>query len=99
MVVTQVDDMTPGDLRELAIAVREQSDIRRVVLIGTTPTGGVALVAAVDPAEGIAASSLISDAAKAVGGGGGGKGDIATAGGKDPSGIPEALRRAVEAAS
>jgi alanyl-tRNA synthetase len=99
VVVTQVDDMTPGDLRELAIAVREQSGIRRVVLIGTTPTGGVALVAAVDPAEGIAASSLISDAAKAVGGGGGGKGDIATAGGKDPSGIPEALRRAVEAAS
>jgi len=99
VVVTQIDDMTPGDLRELAIAVREQADIRRVVLIGTTPTGGVALVAAVDPSEGIAASTLISDAAKAVGGGGGGKGDIATAGGKDPAGIPEALRRAVEAAS
>jgi alanyl-tRNA synthetase len=99
VVVTQIDDMTPGDLRELAIAVREQADIRRVVLIGTTPTGGVALVAAVDPSEGIAASTLISDAAKAVGGGGGGKGDIATAGGKDPAGIPEALRRAVKAAS
>jgi alanyl-tRNA synthetase len=98
VVVTQVDDMTPGDLRELAIAVRNLPDIRRVVLIGTTPTGGVALVAAVDPTEGIAASSLIGEAAKAVGGGGGGKGDIATAGGKDPSGIPEALRRAGEAA-
>lgn len=98
VVVTQVDDMAPGDLRELAIAVRDLPDIRRVVLIGTTPTGGVALVAAVDPAEGIAASSLIGEAAKAVGGGGGGKGDIATAGGKDPSGIPEALRRAGEAA-
>jgi alanyl-tRNA synthetase len=99
VVVTQVDDMAPGDLRELAVAVREQAGIRRVVLIGTTPTGGVALVAAVDPAEGIAASSLIAEAAKAVGGGGGGKGDIATAGGKDPLGIPEALRRATEAAS
>ena len=99
VVVTQVDDMAPGDLRELAIAVREQPGIRRVVLIGATPTGGVALVAAVDPAEGIAASSLIAEAAKVVGGGGGGKGDVATAGGKDPAGIPEALLRAKEAAT
>ncbi|MGA1185032.1 MAG: DHHA1 domain-containing protein, partial [Ilumatobacteraceae bacterium] len=37
--------------------------------------------------------------AKAVGGGGGGKGDVATAGGKDPSGIDEALRLAREAAT
>jgi alanyl-tRNA synthetase len=99
VVVTQVDDMTPGDLRELAIAVRDQPGIRRVVLIGVTPTGGVALVAAVDPAEGIAASSLIAEAAKAVGGGGGGKGDVATAGGKDPAGIAEALHKASEAAA
>jgi alanyl-tRNA synthetase len=99
VVVTRIDDMTPGDLRELAIAVREQPGMRRVVLIGATPTGGVALVAAVDPAEQIAASSLIAEAAKAVGGGGGGKGDIATAGGKDPAGIPVALQRASEAAA
>jgi alanyl-tRNA synthetase len=99
VVVAQVDDMAPGDLRELAIAVRDQPGIRRVVLIGITPTGGVALVCAVDPAEGIAASSLIAEAAKAVGGGGGGKGDVATAGGKDPAGIPLALQRASEAAA
>ena len=98
VIVQRVDDMTPADLRELAIAVRDQPNIRRVVLIGATPSGGVALVAAVDPAEGIAASSLMSGAAKAVGGGGGGKGDIATAGGKDPSGIDDALRLASEAA-
>ena len=38
------------------------------------------------PSEGLAAADLIREAAKAVGGGGGGKGDIATAGGKDPDG-------------
>jgi alanyl-tRNA synthetase len=42
---------------------------------------------------------LIKDAARAVGGGGGGKGDVATAGGKDPSGIPEALELAARAAA
>ena len=35
---------------------------------------------------------------KLLKGGGGGKGDIATAGGKNPAGIPEALRLAQEAA-
>ena len=39
----------------------------------------------------------VRDAAKAVGGGGGGKGDIATAGGKDPAGIDDALRIAADA--
>ena len=42
----------------------------------------------------VAAGDLIRDAAKAVGGGGGGKGDIATAGGKDPSAIDAALELA-----
>ena len=58
-----------------------------------------ALVAAVAPDSGVEAAGLIRDAAKAVGGGGGGKGDVATAGGKDRSGIDEALRLAREAAT
>jgi alanyl-tRNA synthetase len=99
VVVARVDDLTPADLRDLAVAVRQQDGIRRVVLAGTTTTGGVSLVAAVRPSEGIAAADLIRDAAKAVGGGGGGKGDIATAGGKDPKGLDDALRLALEAAN
>ena len=51
------------------------------------------------PGDGHPGGDLIKDAAKAVGGGGGGKGDVATAGGKDPSGIDEALRIAAEAAA
>ena len=97
VVVTQVDGLAPGDLRELAIAVRQQPGVRLVVLVGETPSGGVGLVAAVEPGSGRPASDLIKDAAGAVGGGGGGKGDIATAGGKDVSGIPTALELAARA--
>ena len=97
IVIARVDDLTPGDLRDLAIAVRQQKDVHTVVLIGVSPGGGVSLVGAVDPASGRNASQLISAAAKAVGGGGGGKGDIATAGGKNSDAIPEALRLAQEA--
>jgi alanyl-tRNA synthetase len=98
VVVARVDQVAPGDLRDLAIAVRQQPDISAVVLIGETPAGGVSLVATVRPDSGRIASTLIAEAAKAVGGGGGGKGDIATAGGKDPGGIDEALRIARAAA-
>ena len=97
VVVTQVDQLDPGELRELAIAVRQQPSVHTVVLVGETPSGGVALVAAVPKESEQPASNLLKGAAKAVGGGGGGKGDIATAGGKDPSGIQEALQIAAGA--
>ncbi|MEZ5295616.1 MAG: alanine--tRNA ligase-related protein [Ilumatobacteraceae bacterium] len=97
VVVARIDGIDPGDLRELALAVRQQG-VRRVALLGETPSGGVSLAAAVAPDEGIPAADLIKDAARAVGGGGGGKGDVATAGGKDPSGLDEAVRIATEAA-
>ena len=98
VVAQRVDGMAPGDMRELAIAIR-QAGARRVVLVGETSTGGVGLVSAVVPDEGIPAADLIRDAARAVGGGGGGKGDVATAGGKDVAAIDDALRIATEAAS
>jgi alanyl-tRNA synthetase len=97
VVVTQIDQLDPGQLRELAIAVRQQPNVDIVVLVGETPSGGVALVAAVPKGSDLPASALLKDAAKAVGGGGGGKGDIATAGGKDPSAIHEALQLAATA--
>ena len=93
-VVARVDGLATGDLRELAIAVRNAPDVDIAVLVGETPTGGVSLAAAVTPGAPVEASSLIRDAARAVGGGGGGKGDIATAGGKDPSAIDQALELA-----
>jgi alanyl-tRNA synthetase len=92
VVVGRVDGVPTNDLRDLAVAVRQQPGVRAVVLAGETDTGGAALVAAVTPASGLVAGDLLRDAARAVkGGGGGGKGDVAVAGGKDPSGVDEAL--------
>ena len=96
VVVTQVDGLAPGELRELALAVRQHPMVDIAVLVGETTSGGVSLVAVVPSGSDTPASTLLKSAARAVGGGGGGKGDVATAGGKDVSGIPEALRLAAE---
>jgi alanyl-tRNA synthetase len=92
-----VDDLPPGDLRDLAIAVRNQPSVRAVVLGGRSDTGGASLVAALASGVGPAAD-VLREAARAVKGGGGGKGDVAVAGGKDPGGVDEALGIAEEAA-
>ena len=97
VVVTRVDGMNPGDLRDLALAIR-QKNVSVVVVGGVTDTGGVSLVAAVAAGVNGSAGDVIKDAAKAVGGGGGGKGDVATAGGKNPAALDEALAIAKTAA-
>ncbi len=98
VVVERVDGLETSELRELALAVRSRPGVLAVVLGGVTPAGGVGLVAAVASGTGVQASALLKDGAKAVGGGAGGKGDVATAGGRDPSGLGEALRIAGDAA-
>jgi len=91
VVISRVDWITPNDLRELALAIRQDTQVKLVVLGGVTDAGGVALVATVSSGVSLSAGDLIKDAAKAVGGGGGGRGDIATAGGKNPEALDEAL--------
>jgi alanyl-tRNA synthetase len=98
MVVARVDGLALGDLRELALAVRQRPGVVTVVLGGANDTGGANLVAAVAAGAPVAAGELIRDAARAIGGGGGGKGDVATAGGKDASGLDTALELARAAA-
>lgn len=95
--VGRVDDLSPADLRDLALAVRSKGALHVVVLGGISESGGVALVAAVMPGSGLKAGELIKDAAKQVGGGGGGKGDIATAGGKNTAALDDALVTASQA--
>lgn len=95
--VARVDGLSAADLRDLAIAVRAKPGMHAVVLGGVSDTGGVALVSAVAPASGLKAGELIKDAAKQVGGGGGGKGDIATAGGKNAAALDDALGTATQA--
>ena len=98
VVVERMDGVSANDLRDLAVAVRQQNGVKVVVLCGITDTGGVSLVSAVAAGVQVGAGELIKEAARAVGGGGGGKGDVATAGGKNPAGIDEALRIAGEKA-
>ena len=98
VVVARVDGTTRDDLRDLALAVRDQPGVRAVVLGGAADGGGAALVAAVAKDAGLLASDLIADAARTVGGGGGKSPDIAVAGGRDPGRLDEALDQARAAA-
>jgi alanyl-tRNA synthetase len=98
IVVARIDGLERDALRDLAVAVREQDGVRGVVLGGAPEGGGVALVAAVTADSGLHAGDLIADAAKAVQGGGRSSPDLATAGGRDPSALDEALGLARAAA-
>ena len=98
IVCARVDGLSAGDLRDLVVAVRQVPGTRAAVLCGVTDSGGVSLVSAVAAGFPVAAGELIKEAARAIGGGGGGKGDVATAGGKEPAGIDDALRTAEEKA-
>ena len=97
VVVANVDGLNPNELRELALAVRDQPGVKAVVL-GGTPGSGAALAAAVTSDSGFDAGALIADGAKVIKGGGGKGAEIAVAGGKDPEGVSEALRLAAVAA-
>ncbi|MGH2759760.1 MAG: DHHA1 domain-containing protein, partial [Actinomycetota bacterium] len=89
-----------GVLRDLAVAVRDKLG-RGAVILGTTGEGKVNLVAAVTKDLGVDAREILRSAAELIGGGAGGKPDLATAGGRRPEGLDEALdeaRRAAEGA-
>jgi len=98
LLVRRVDDISGGDLRNLADTFR--SKIKSgVVLIGSATDGKVTLLAAVtsDLVGRVSAQSLIQKLAPIVGGKGGGKPDLAQAGGKDAARIAEALSAAPQA--
>jgi alanyl-tRNA synthetase len=98
VVVARADGMGRDDVKDLAVAVRDQPGIRAVVLIGEADGGGVTLVSAATKDGGLNAAALIADAAKTVGGGGGKDPLLATAGGRDASKIDDALAQARAAA-
>ncbi len=99
VVVARIDGLSRDEMKDLAVAVRDQDGIRAVVLGGAPDGGGAALVAASRPAEGLEAGALIAGAVKAIQGGGGKGADLAMAGGKDPAGLDEALDLARQAAA
>ncbi len=98
IVVARVDDLTRDDLKDLALALRDRSEIRAVILGGSADGGGAALVAAVAPDSGLDAGELIADGFGPIKGGGRKAGDLTMAGGKEPAGVDEALSLARTAA-
>ena len=90
--MARVDGLVANQLQELANQVRQAGDLQTVVLGGSPDGTRVALVALAAKRGPITAPDLIGPAARAVGGGGGGKDpERATAGGRDPSRLDEAL--------
>ena len=90
--MARVDGLDRDDVRDLAVAVRDQPGIRAVVLGGAPEGGGVALVAAVTPDSGLNAGPSSSPTRpRPVKGGGGKSADLAVAGGKEPAALDDAL--------
>jgi alanyl-tRNA synthetase len=106
VVVARRDGLTPDELRDLAQSTRKSGGLRAVVL-GGSPDGvkaAVAVAVAVDGSpEGAKtgpathAGNLVKRIGPFLGGGGGGTPEVAVAGGKDPSGIDNALDEARKA--
>ena len=95
LIARRVDDISGGDLRNLADTFR--SKIKSgVVVLGSATDGKVTLLTAVtkDLLERVQANTLIARLAPIVGGKGGGKPDLAQAGGKDADRLNEALETA-----
>ncbi len=98
LLARRVDDVSGGDLRNLADTFR--SKIKSgVVVLGSATDGKVTLLTAVtsDLLDRVQANTLIAKLAPIVGGKGGGKPDLAQAGGKDPEKLDEALAKAATA--
>jgi alanyl-tRNA synthetase len=96
LVAERVPEAGADDLRRIASAVRDRVGAGPgVVVLGSEVDGKAAMVALLTAdlaGAGAAARDVLARAAKAVGGGAGGKGDLASAGGRDPSRLAEALR-------
>ena len=93
-----IPDSDADALRRLADRFRADRP-SGVAVLASAPGGKPVLIAAVSQdlvARGLHAGNLVKDVAKLVGGGGGGKAEMAQAGGKDASRLPEALARVPE---
>ncbi|KOV10978.1 alanyl-tRNA synthetase [Streptomyces sp. XY431] len=95
IVTERVTGVGPVELRTLATNTADLlSNDHAVVVLGSEHDGKALLAAAVTPslhATGTQASKFLTGAARAVGGGAGGKGPIASAGGRRPEVLDEAL--------
>ena len=99
LLAAEVDGVDMNGLRDLGDQLKEKLG-EGVVVLASGNDGKVSLmVTATDAAmkQGAHAGSLVKAIAGLVGGGGGGRPNMAQAGGKNPAGIQEALKKAAEA--
>jgi alanyl-tRNA synthetase len=98
LLARRADDISGGDLRNLADELRSRIK-SGVVVLGSASEGKVTLLIAVtrDLVDRVPANLLIQKLAPIVGGKGGGKADLAQAGGKDAEKLGQALESAPEA--
>ena len=97
ILVAQLADIEAEALKAAAEKLAAKLGKSAVVLGSFTDDGKVTLVAAFSKevnAKGLQAGKFIGAIAKICGGGGGGRPNLAQAGGKDPSKLPEALEAA-----
>jgi len=91
-IAAKVDGFGRESLRQLVDSLRQKLG-SGVVVLATAEDGKVALITAVtkDLTSRVHAGKVVQELAKLVGGSGGGRPDLAEAGGKDTSGIENAL--------
>ncbi|MCI3928817.1 alanine--tRNA ligase [Streptomyces sp. AN091965] len=98
LVVQRVPGVTPAELRSLAAGTLASLGHGPAVVVLGSEHGGKALLAAALSDElheaGIQASQVLTAAARMVGGGSGGRGPLASAGGRRPQVLDEALNLA-----
>ena len=96
-VATKVDNVDMNELRNLGDKIKNEIGSGVVLVVSTIGSDKVNMIAmATDDAvaKGAHAGNLIKAVASLVGGGGGGRPNMAQAGGKNPAGIPELLKKA-----
>jgi alanyl-tRNA synthetase len=94
ILVAKMEDVDPESLKTAAERLLQKLGNAAVVLGSVPEEGKVSLVAAFSPEvnkKGLQAGKFIGTIAKICGGGGGGRPNIAQAGGRDASKLPEAL--------
>ena len=97
ILVAQMEDVDPESLKTAAERLLQKLGDGAVVLGSVPEAGKVSLVAAFSPTvnkKGLQAGKFVGEIAKLCGGGGGGRPNLAQAGGRDPSKLPEALESA-----
>lgn len=98
IITAQVNVKDMNQLRQLADQWK-QKNYSDILVLGTAQGEKANLLVAMNPTaveKGLKAGDLIKAIAPKVGGGGGGRPDMAQAGGKNPDGLPDALKAAEE---